>query len=362
VQTVIILSFLFSFPFTGTASVSPAQSGTWTAFFLEDLMWVPYRDEATGIEGVKEGPSSQWCAYTSMALFESEAKRLRPLTVGEVTYRNAVISAIHIEESDESGDWGLSDDYDLDERGTVRTVKRALHVIPGDIDRDEVWIVKNGKAILQKRVIREGGKVTAHPDNWAPDVPVRTTLSAFPFASLVRRREAIAGNGTACEIAIPEVVARKAPKPLPPVKSWKTWVDRFGWSIEYPSTWKPESTCGIRCAVGFSVPNTDFTSGGFISVNGLEDKPAKVSAGDWLTELKHTQNRNRMVSEMSVTVDNRPALTARYSQNTDYQMEHTFVVNGTAVFEISINGPGQIEELPDYVIYRHMLASFKFLK
>jgi hypothetical protein len=358
-----MLSFLLSFPFIGSTPVSQAQSGSLKAFFLEDLMWVPYRDAATGVEGVKEGESSQWCAYTSKALFESEAKRLRPMTVGEVTYRNTLVSAIHIEESDESGDWGVSEDYVLDERGAVRALTRALHVIPGDVDRDEVWIVQNGRAILQKRVIREGGKVTAHPDNWAPDIPIRTTLGAFPFSGLlVRRRQAIVDIGSACEISIPEVVARKAPNPLPPVKSWKTWVDRFGWSIEYPSTWTVNSTCGIRCAVGFSDPKTDFTSGGYISVNGLEDKPAKVSAGEWLAELKHTQNLNRMVSEVSVTIDNRPALTARYSQAAGNQMEHTFVVNGNAVFEISVNAPEKIEDLSEYAIYRHMLASFKFLK
>ena len=236
--------------------------------------------------------------------------------MARLEYTQDHVSSIYVTNLDDpgAGDWTIFDLYSLDKSEKLRSIKRTINVIPGSINELEIWAIQNGKPVKQSTRDPVSLKPVKPTDEWIPNVPIFASVSAFPFWPLVHdRRQEILSRGSAC-------ITIQRPHPTPPaqpmpVKFWKTFVDRFGWTIEYPSTWTAQSSCPAGCpapgeAVGFSNPET----GGYVQVSSLADDLGKRSVKDRLAELKRTRNVNLQIGEVPLVIDDRPALTVRYQQ------------------------------------------------
>jgi len=96
-------------------------------------------------------------------------------------------------------------------------------------------------------------------------------------------------------------------------------------------------------------------------VEPLADRPVGRGVGDWLNDTKRSANLNPIVSEDSMSVNGLPALRVRYRNSAeDLEIEATYVVSGSRMFEISVDGEphARLHDLSIYSIYQRMVATF----
>ena len=313
---------------------------------------------------VENGNRLQWCAYASKSDSEIDRKVLNAMSVASVKYTNGRISAAEVTEWDESGDWNVDDEYTIDGSGTIQALTRTIDNFTEGITQEEKYKIQNGKATKEKSSAkdRRNGQPAEELSSYDfPTLPIITTVRGFEFFPLISDAGRRANStGKACI-----TVTRPAPTPPPPpvpVKSWSTYIDaRFGWSIDYPSTWTAKSTCPVGCpgeAVIFS--NSDTKNS--VIVDGFTDRLGGSNVDERLQELKRSRNVNPQVSETPIQLGNLKGLTVRYEQPAT-QMEATYVVTDFAHFEIHFSSDRwKIEQMTDYPAYRHMLESFRFSK
>jgi hypothetical protein len=306
----------------------------------------------------------QWCAYTSESTLRKELEAGE--TVGTVEFNGTRISRVRVTTPDDpgAGDWMMFDVYTVDASGNLRSLERTINVLPGNISQLETWLIDRGKAVKKSSLVRDLDtlKPKQGEADWVPDVQILTKLASLPVWPLVRDGgKSMATTGKACfTVKRPPLTP---PPPPVPVKSWATYVDdRFGWSVEYPSTWTAYSSCPAGCpAPGEAVIFTDPSTGNAVIIDSLTDPLAGRSIEARLQDLKKT-NVNPQVSESEIRLGNLKALTVRYEQP-ETQMESTYVVTDSAHFGITFSSiHWKIEQMTDYPAYRHMLESFKFSK
>jgi hypothetical protein len=306
----------------------------------------------------------KWCVYSKESEWRSEM--VAGDTVGTIEYVGRRVSRIRVTTPDDpgAGDWMVFDIYSLDRNEQLHFLERTINVLPGNISQLETWHIENGKAVRQSSISRDLDtlKPKREPEDWVPELPVFTSPTEIPVWPLFRHREkSLTTTGKAC-VTITRPPPTPPPTP-PPVKSWSTYVDaRFGWSVEYPSTWTIHNSCPVGCpapgdAVIFSNPNTKNS----VIVSSLTDPLAGRNVDERLAELKGT-NVNAQISETQIRLGNLKALTVRYEQP-NLQMETTYVVTESAHFDINISSVHwTIEQLTEYLAYRHLLESFAVSK
>ena len=323
------------------------------------------------LESMDANLKEQWCGYSKRSDLDAAIRAgADGMAVGEATYTGIRIESIHLETPDDpgAGDWYAVDDYLLDAAGKVQKLNREIR-LPGPPAVKQVFLIQNGKAVKQRntRPPQAGTQpIVDEDDGDLPDLPVRTNIREFPFGLLLSgKRAEILTKGKACALAPPVVEVIEPPLV---VTSWKTYEDRFGWTIEYPSQWTAYSSCPVGCpapgeAVIFNHPNPKPIDDGVVIVSTTGDlKPGSVDTQSWLSQIKHTANVNPIVLETPTTIGGDPALTVRYEQAGGNQMETTYVVHGNLTFEIEISARKKIQDLPDYNACVHMLSTFRFPK
>ena len=85
------------------------------------------------------------------------------------------------------------------------------------------------------------------------------------------------------------------------------------------------------------------------------------SVADWLNDTKRSANLNAIVSEDTISVNGLAALRVRYRNAAQrLEMEATYVVSGSRMFEISVAGEphARLHDLSSYAIYQRMVATF----
>lgn len=303
-----------------------------------------------------------WCVYSTESRWKAAATAGD--SVGTVEFVNMSISRIFLTTPDDpgAGDWVAFDKYSLDSSGRLRSLERTINVLPGRLSQLEVWEIRPGSALRQRSLTRDLETLQVKEiGDWVPDLPVFTDVKAMPVWPLLagQPKRGIAA-GKACL-----TVKRPLPTPPPapePVTSWSTYVDqRFGWSVQYPSTWIVNNSCPIGCsAPGDSVSFQDQSTGEVVLISSLTDPAAGRNAEDRLAQLKHT-NVNPQIGETRLELNGLSALTARYVQP-ETQMESTYVVTEAAHFQIGFTSlHWKIEQMTDYHAYQHILRSFKLV-
>ena len=149
---------------------------------------------------------------------------------------------------------------------------------------------------------------------------------------------------------------------------WKLFSNRAGWSINYPADWKIESckSCQDPTAPNVFVdffPSSN-TDSGWVMVQPLADKPSGTTVDAWLTKISQTTNLNPQLAAQRLTLNDLPALKARYRNPNGggHEMEQVYVVSSSRTFAITFDGdnPGHsLEEFGNYHIFLQMVESFK---
>jgi hypothetical protein len=142
---------------------------------------------------LKDKAHHQWCGYKSESEWPRQMVPIPPLIVGGAEYENNRLSLVHVSEVDETADWRVYDDYVVNKNGDLESLKREISIIPGHVNEEEIWIIKNGVAIQQ------GPKTDPNSRPVLLNVPVITKLRSFPFWPLLRdKRQEVLSKGQAC--------------------------------------------------------------------------------------------------------------------------------------------------------------------
>lgn len=150
---------------------------------------------------LKDDVHRQWCGYARESRFKVQVQPLRAMVVGKVDYTNGRVSAVHVTETDETGDWAVNDEYALDSSEEVKTLKRTINILPEDLSEEQLFVIENGKAVQQRNNHRDlrTGKPTQRSVSWFEPPPVITSLQAFPFSPLVvGKQQAVWSGGEFC--------------------------------------------------------------------------------------------------------------------------------------------------------------------
>jgi|GEM_PF-7068072 len=147
---------------------------------------------------------------------------------------------------------------------------------------------------------------------------------------------------------------------------WKTFENRRGWSISYPSDWRISS---CRACSDPTDPDVfaEFTSPSWETVMILpifEPKAASESIDSWLSNLgKNGPGPDYFFKRILYerwTLNGMPALHERYRDLDQMELDENYILTACGTFKIgfSIIKPGKIQYSPNYHSYLHMLHSF----
>jgi hypothetical protein len=136
---------------------------------------------------LRDDPHGQWCGYASESRLKLQIQPLKAMVVGKVDYSDGRVSVVHLTETDETGDWAVSDEYTLDENGEVRGLKRTINILPEDTSEQQMFVIEKGKATKRRTTYRDlrTGRPTHKSADWFEPPPVITNLRAFPFWTLI---------------------------------------------------------------------------------------------------------------------------------------------------------------------------------
>jgi hypothetical protein len=136
---------------------------------------------------LKDDTRKEWCGYASEHRLRSAVQPLRAMVVGAADYTDGRVSAVHITEVDETGDWAVNDVYTLDENERIATLTRTINIIPEDTSEEQIFRMRDGKAIKQRSTYRElrTGNPTRNTVDWFEPPPVVTNTDTFHFWALI---------------------------------------------------------------------------------------------------------------------------------------------------------------------------------
>jgi len=160
--------------------------------------------DAKTIYFLEDESHMQWCGYANESRFKAQVQSLMAMVIGGADYTSGRLSTIHVTEADQTGDWAVNDEYTLGVDGRIRSLKRTINIIPEDNSEEQLFVVKNGKAIKQRSVHRElqTGRPTKNTVNWFHASPVITEIKAFPFSALITEKQEDVRS--AAEVCIPD--------------------------------------------------------------------------------------------------------------------------------------------------------------
>jgi hypothetical protein len=141
---------------------------------------------------------------------------------------------------------------------------------------------------------------------------------------------------------------------------WKTFSNRAGWTIKYPSTWKvgscrscPDPTDPIGFVTLYNPKTKDL-----IMIEHPIDKPGGQSIEHWLTKISVTTNLCSRISEEWITLNGARALKVinRCEDSKESESENYYLVNGSKTFAIRTD-----RNTPSSQVEQKILFTFKFI-
>jgi hypothetical protein len=180
-----------------------AHSSIIAAVFLSLVFADSSEEQVNGnaVYFLRDDSHRQWCAYASESRFKEQIQPLRALVVGAANYANGRLLALHLTQTDETGDWAVNDEYTCDKSGKIETLRRTINILPEDSSEEQLFVIHNGRALKQSSVHRElrSGKASQRSVNWFKAPPVMTDIEAFPFSALIgSRRGDVWSGGSVC--------------------------------------------------------------------------------------------------------------------------------------------------------------------
>jgi hypothetical protein len=149
---------------------------------------------------VENKAAKQWCGYRDLEEWKAAAQTLNPDVVGDLTYESGRLASILVFEDDESGDWGVTDTYSVDQNRNLTKIVRTINVLPDRTSETQLWTVRSGRAVKQSSSVvdLDTRKPGPKPVDWMKPDPVVTRIEGFPFAALIGKSKEIWSVGKAC--------------------------------------------------------------------------------------------------------------------------------------------------------------------
>ena len=160
-------------------------------------------DQKTGklLYFLKDDLGQQWCGYANESQFKAQIKERTAFVVGDADYADGRMVRVRVTETDETGDWLVNDDYSFSSDGNIESLKRVINILPEDSSEEQLFIIKNGRAIKQRSSHHKlrNPKESQKPVDWFQEPRVITSPADFPFADLIgSKREAVWAQGSVC--------------------------------------------------------------------------------------------------------------------------------------------------------------------
>lgn len=127
-----------------------------------------------------------WCAFRDAATFQAEVEKLKPTDSARVTFSAEKLTELTYQIEAESGDWIVVDQYTPQDGST--DLRRANLLAQDNRQVIQEATIRGGKADPFRLIsvsTLDGKKAEPSPNADLPDVPVQTSLDAFPFVRLV---------------------------------------------------------------------------------------------------------------------------------------------------------------------------------
>jgi len=157
-------------------------------------------DKSATLYLLRDDSKLQWCGYADEPKFKSDVQSLLARNVAVVNYVRGRVASIQMNETDETGDWAVNDNYLADPNEVLQSLKRMINIIPEDNSEEQVFLLKGGHPVKESSNIRElrSGRPTANRVSWFEAPPVVASLQEFPFASLIPRLSDVKTTGRLC--------------------------------------------------------------------------------------------------------------------------------------------------------------------
>jgi len=134
-----------------------------------------------------------WCAFTNEQAWKAAVQETDSMRVGAMIFSNNELSHIELTEEDESGDWAVNDQYFIDDHSRIIRLARVINVIPEDTSILESYSIRNGNATQIQTTAKRlstGKPARVLSSTLRPELPIETSLKAFPFSALLGTQKA----------------------------------------------------------------------------------------------------------------------------------------------------------------------------
>ena len=133
-----------------------------------------------------EDDHGRWCGFRTERLWTAE--KASAATSARVDYANGRVAFVYMSKPDESGDWTTYDKYTFDKNEILSSLERTMDIIAVGIKEEQLWTIKNGRAVEQKHTSRDlmTNKVVPDQNMLNPSPDIITSGKTFPFWPLVR--------------------------------------------------------------------------------------------------------------------------------------------------------------------------------
>ena len=143
------------------------------------------------------------------------------------------------------------------------------------------------------------------------------------------------------------------------VSKWKSFTNRAGWSIKYPSDWSIGSCNNCNDPTDPSVFVNLFPPSGheLITIDHLTDKPPDRSIDDWLVQLSKQTVANPRLNEEWGFLDGVRSLKVKNRSPGTGISENLYFVKGSKSFAIRASNT---MDASFYSLYQQALSTFRF--
>jgi hypothetical protein len=143
----------------------------------------------------------------------------------------------------------------------------------------------------------------------------------------------------------------------PKEAKWKTFVNRAGWKISYPSQWQVGSChqCSDPTDPNVFVTFFEPSTKAMVTIEPLADKPADEDAEPWLKKVSRDTVLSPQISEEWIVLNHRKALRVINGNLNATSSENIYVLYGRKTFAIRTD-----RNTPSYATYQRMLSTLNF--
>ncbi len=153
---------------------------------------------------LRDDTRHQWCGYKSQTEWKTRLNETRSDVYGGVEYRGESADKIFVTEDDSTGDWAIIDEYGLNQKAEVESLKRTINYIPENESEEQIFRIRSGQATRIRSVLRtlRTGEVAPiqHEIYEFAAKSFPTSVHGLKFFPLMNMHQAVWASGQLCLI------------------------------------------------------------------------------------------------------------------------------------------------------------------